>query len=338
MTSKEIIKDVIAFSSPQRIGLDFNEPHQDDIAWIPAARLKNPVYEHIKEWGYYEDELKEVPGFTGEVRRDAYGNIYGRLEEKTKGECIKGALQEGWQDLDSFNFPQYDESYESEVKQLLNDNKDKYLLGALSVAVFSTIRDLRRIDNVLMDVILEKNNVVKLLGKLEDLAIKLVKKAAQLGFDGVIVYDDWGTQTALLMSPELWREIFKPIYAKIVKEAHDQGLNFFVHSCGYVYDIIEDFIEIGVDVLQFDQPELLGTKKLSSEFGGRVTFWSPVDIQKVMATGDKAYIQNSAREMITNFGNFGGGFIAKDYPSWEDIDVKDEWAQWARDIFISEGV
>lgn len=338
MTSKEIIKDVIAFNSPQRIGLDFNEPHQDDIAWIPAARLKNPVYEHMKEWGYYENELKEVPEFTGEVRRDAYGNIYGRLEEKTKGECIKGALQEGWQDLDSFNFPQYDENYESEVKQLMNDNKDKYLLGALSVAVFSTIRDLRRIDNVLMDVILEKDNVVKLLSKLEDLAIKLVKKAAQLGFDGVIVYDDWGTQTALLMSPELWREIFKPIYAKIIKEAHDQALDFFVHSCGYVYDIIEDFIEIGVDVLQFDQPELLDTKKLSGEFGGRVTFWSPVDIQKVMATGDKAYIQNSAREMITNFGNFGGGFIAKDYPSWEDIDVKDEWAQWARDIFISEGV
>ncbi len=89
-------------------------------------------------------------------------------------------MQEGWQDLDSFNFPQYDESYESEVKQLMNDNKDKYLLGALSVAVFSTIRDLRRIDNVLMDVILEKDNVVKLLGKLEDLAIKLVKKNSSI--------------------------------------------------------------------------------------------------------------------------------------------------------------
>ncbi|QUI23308.1 hypothetical protein HZI73_13880 [Vallitalea pronyensis] len=337
MTSKQIIKDVIAFNSPARIGLDFNEPHQDDIAWILGAKLKHPQYEHLKEWGHYENELKEVPDFKGEVRRDSYGNIYGRLEEKTKGECIKGALQEGWHLLETYSFPEYDESYESEVKDILEENKDKYCLGALSVAVFSTIRDLRRIDNVLMDVILEKNHVIKLLSELEKLAIKLVRKSAQLGFDGVIVYDDWGTQNALLMSPELWREIFKPIYAHIAKEAHNQGLDFFVHSCGYVYDIIEDFIEIGVDVLQFDQPELLGTKNLAHDFGGRVTFWCPVDIQKVMATGEKSYIENCAKDMFTHFGRFGGGFIAKDYPTWEDINIKDEWAQWARDIFIREG-
>lgn len=338
MNTKQIIKDVIEFNLPKRIGLDFNEPHQDDIAWIPAVKLKNPTYEHRKEWGYYEDELKEVGDFEGEVRRDAYGNIYGRLEGKTKGECIKGALQEDWQHLESYELPHYDQSYESEVKILINKNKDKFLLGALPIAVFSTIRDLRRIDNMLMDVILEKEKVIELLNKIEKLIIILIRKVAELGLDGVIIYDDWGTQTALLINPKLWREIFKPIYARIAKEAHDLGIKFFVHSCGYVYDIIEDFIEIGVDVLQFDQPELVGIKKLSNKFGGRVTFWCPVDIQKVMAKGDKEYIQNNARKMIKYFGGFKGGFIAKDYPTWEDIDVEDKWAQWARAIFIKEGI
>lgn len=338
MNSKKIIKDVIEFNSPKRIGLDFNETHQDDIACVSAAKLKNPKYEHLKDWGQYKEELNEVPNFMGEVRRDPYGNIYGRLEEKTKGECIKGALQEGWQHLGAYDLPQYDERYEDEVKRLIDENEEKFLLGALPIAVFSTIRDLRRIDNLLMDVILEKENVIKLLSQIEELMIKLIRKAAKLGFDGIIVYDDWGTQTALLISPKLWREIFKPIYTRVIKEAHDLHIKFFVHSCGYVYEIIEDFIEIGVDVLQFDQPELVGIEKLANEFGGRVTFWCPVDIQKVMATGDKAYIQNNARKMVTHFGGFEGGFIAKDYPTWEDIDVKDEWAQWARDIFISESV
>ncbi|WP_304944142.1 uroporphyrinogen decarboxylase family protein [Vallitalea guaymasensis] len=336
MNSKQIIKDVIEFNSPKRIGMDFNKPHQDDIACISVTKLINPLYEHQKEWGYYEEALREIPDFQGEVRRDPYGNIYGRLEEKTKGECIKGALQEGWEYLDTYELPKYNEAYEEEVKSIISKNEDKYLLGTLSVAVFSTIRDLRKIDNLLMDVILEKDNVIKVLKKIEKLLLELIDKAGVLGFDGVIVYDDWGTQTALLINPVLWRELFKPIYARIVKEAHDKGLHFFVHSCGYVYDIIEDFIEIGVDVLQFDQPELVGINKLSDKFGGRVTFWSPVDIQKVMATGDKEYIQRSAEKMMTEFGSYGGGFIAKDYPTWEDIDVKEEWAQWARDVFLGK--
>ena len=337
MNGKEIIKQVIEFHSPSRIGLNFNKPHKSDIACIATARLKNPKYHHLKEWGYHENELKEVPGFKGEVRRCPYGNIYGRLEEKTKGECIKGALQDGWECLESYEMPEYDESYENELVGILKQNEDKFLLGGLSIAVFSTVRDLRKIDNLLMDVLLEEEEVLRLLGKVEKLALTLIEKAASAGFDGVIVYDDWGTQNALLVSPVLWRKIFKPVYAKLIKEAHDLGMKFFVHSCGYVYEIIEDFIEIGVDVLQFDQPELVGVEKLADEFGGRVTFWCPVDIQKIMATGDKTYIEDGARKMIRCFGKYRGGFIAKDYPTWEDIDIKEEWAQWARDVFIAEG-
>ncbi len=74
--------------------------------------------------------------------------------------------------------------------------------------------------------------------------------------------------------------------------------------------------------------------RLGREFGGRIAFFSPVDIQKVMQTGDKALIQAEARRMVELLGGFQGGFIAKDYPQWEAVDVKEEWAQWARDVFM----
>ena len=102
---------------------------------------------------------------------------------------------------------------------------------------------------------------------------------------------------------------------------------FFVHSCGYVYEIIEDFIDVGVDILQLDQPELMGVERLSREFGGRVTFWCPVDIQKIMVTGDRALIESNTEKMMDYFGHFKGGFIAKDYPQWEAVGVREEWAQ-----------
>ena len=49
----------------------------------------------LREWGAYPELLARVPGFRGEVRLDAYGNILGRLGGMTKGECVHGALQDG---------------------------------------------------------------------------------------------------------------------------------------------------------------------------------------------------------------------------------------------------
>ena len=334
MNSREIITRVIEFDCPCRIGLDFNEPNQNDIAWILSARLRNKEYEKFSEWGCYEEELQKLAGFKGEINKDPFGNVYGRLGGKTKGECVKGALQDSWDLLKNYKMPGYDESYERELAEILKQNEGRFLLAALPVAVFSTIRDLRGIENVLMDLILEKEMVVKCLENIESLSVDLIKKASALEFDGIIMYDDWGTQSSLMINPDLWREIFKPIYKRIVKATHDEEMKFFLHSCGYVYEIIEDFIEIGIDVLQFDQPELVGVEKLSKEFGGRVTFWSPVDIQKVMRSGNKLEIQQEANKMLQYFGKFKGGFIAEDYPSWEDIDVKEEWAQWARGVFM----
>jgi len=67
------------------------------------------------------------------------------------------------------------------------------------------------------------------------------------------------------------------------------------------------------------------------------TFYCPVDIQKIMQTGDRKLIEEGAREMMKLLGTTKGGFIAKDYPQWDAINVEEEWAQWARDIFINEG-
>ncbi len=114
-------------------------------------------------------------------------------------------------------------------------------------------------------------------------------------------------------------------------------MHMILHSCGFIYEIIGDLTGAGVDVLQLDQPALLGIERLSNEFGGKVSFYCPVDIQKAMQTQDKAIIQQEVRSMIKLLGAGGGGFIAKDYPQWDAIDVKEEWAQWARDVFINEG-
>ncbi|NSW92698.1 MAG: hypothetical protein HPY74_18985 [Firmicutes bacterium] len=281
--------------------------------------------------------MDKVPGFTGEVRQDALGNIIGRLNQKTNGEIIWGVLQEDWSALADYRIPPIDEAYRQTFRDTVAKSKERYVLAVLPISPFSTARNLRMLENFLADVLLEPENVESLLNIIVEAANKMIVDAAQWEADGICIYDDWGTQQALLISPKVWRQLFKPVYKRLIDITHEHGMKFFMHSCGYIHEIMEDMIEISLDVFQLDQPELHGVEKLADKFGGRVTFWCPVDIQKIMQTGDRRLIEETARKMIRELGRFEGGFIAKDYPSWEDIDVLPEWAGWARDVFLKEG-
>jgi hypothetical protein len=74
---------------------------------------------------------------------------------------------------------------------------------------------------------------------------------------------------------------------------------------------------------------------LASEFADRAVFYSPVDIQKVLPTGDRELIERRALEMCELFRKAGGGWIAKDYGAYSDIGIEKEWAHWAEDIIVA---
>jgi len=116
-----------------------------------------------------------------------------------------------------------------------------------------------------------------------------------------------------MINPDDWRRIWKPRYKRIYEAAHKFGLLTFLHSCGYIADILDDLIEIGLDVIQMDQQENMGLDLLGQRFGGRITFWNPVDIQHTMAHGSLDDIRAYCHKMVTSLGRREGGFIAKWY-------------------------
>lgn len=334
MTSKELIKRVIEYNNPPRLGFDFNPPHAKDIDWVTPCKFINKKYEDKLEWGDYPDIKARVPHFKGQVRYNLFGNIYGRLKNDSNGECIKGALEDDYDMVDTYEMPQIDMEYDKEVEAMDLKNSDKFILGSLPVSAFSTFRDLRLMDNALMDILAEPENTKKLLDKVLDVALEAVDLCAKNGLDGIIIYDDWGMQHATFISPVAFREFFKPMYKAIADKVHGYDMKLFVHSCGLVYEFMEDFIDAGVDVMQFDQPELTGSAVLAKEFGKRIAFHCPVDIQKVMATGDRKYIEETAKEMVDVFKAIGGGLISKDYPTWDSIEIDEQWATWGRDVIL----
>ncbi len=124
--------------------------------------------------------------------------------------------------------------------------------------------------------------------------------------------DDLGTQEALQMSPKMYREIFKPRHAKLFQYAHEHSkAAVFLHSCGAIYDVIPDLIEIGVDVLnpvQISSPNMQ-PEKLKKEFGDKLVFWGGgCDTQYFLPRASLTELQKHISENIKVFAK-GGGYV-----------------------------
>ncbi len=331
MTSKEIIRRLVDHDSPPRFGFDFSDRRYNDFGWAPGAKHFPKPKDPYASWGHHK-ELLELTGFSGEVCRDGYGNILGRFDGKTKGECIRGVLQ-SWDDFELFQMPKLDHSLRDELLSKNLAASDKYITAG-ACSLFSTLRDCRLMPNALADTVLEPEMVHAFLDKIASYWEEQISIIAGCGIDAIFTGDDWGTQDRTFISPESFAEIFKPYYKRLGDAVHNAGMKLFMHSCGDDYEIIPHFIEAGIDVFQFDQPDLYPSEVLANEFADKVCFYSPVDIQKILPTGDRELIEKRALEMTEIFRKVGGGMIFKDYPSYHDIGVDEEWATWAREVIV----
>jgi uroporphyrinogen decarboxylase len=118
--------------------------------------------------------------------------------------------------------------------------------------------------------------------------------------DALNFMDDWGSQRALLISPRQWREIFKPLYREYVEIAHRHGKYIFMHSDGYIADIIPDLVGLGVDALN-SQVFCMGVEELGSRFGGKITFWGEIDRQHLLPEATPAEIVEAVRRAHAAF-------------------------------------
>ncbi|MEI8093852.1 MAG: uroporphyrinogen decarboxylase family protein [Spirochaetales bacterium] len=335
MESREIIRRVLAREDAPRVGYRFRKPgYPNDILVLPSF---GSVSAGETEWGREPALARRVPGFAGQLKTDVYGNVWGRLDDLTKGECVLGLFEQDWEAADLWKPPALDLATRPTVDAALAGRNGRWAMGMLPGMPFSILRCLRGMENTLMDVLLEEDRVRAVVAQLTAHLLEHVDANADAGADAVYSGEDWGTQEALLVSPTTWRSLFGPAFRAVADRAHERGMAYVVHSCGYILEIIPDLLDAGVDVFQFDQPELVGVERLAREFGSRVTFWSPVDIQAVMPGGDRDLIEAEARLMLREFGRGGGGFIAADYTDWPSIQIPDQSAEWARQVFLNEG-
>ena len=188
--------------------------------------------------------------------------------------------------------------------------RDRYCYGMIHLALFERLHALRGMAERLHRLLHEPTEVRRLLDAIAGYTRELIRAWGELGADAVFLTDDWGSQTALMISPAMWRDFFKAYYASLFAEAHRFGMDVIFHSCGNVTAIVEDLIEVGMDVLDPVQPGAMDVELLARRFGGRVSFCGAIDLQQLLAHGTPQEVRHTVRRLIDTLGRpFGGGFI-----------------------------
>ena len=322
MDSREVVRRTIDFTGPERVARSFE----------PADFLSSGP---------------EIPNPAGEFRRtqgrewqriDEWGNTWARLDDTSKGEILHGALDDLAQ-VDTFQFPNLDDpAIYVNARRLFAEQPQLWHIGGIAGFSFSIARKLRRMEQYLMDILLEPEKIARLHDRIDEVIEAQVRQCAQAGADSIMIAEDWGTQTQLLISPRLWRQEFKPRFTHLCAYIHSLGMSLFMHSCGKMTAIIPDLIECGVDLLQFDQPRVHGIDYLAElQHANRITYWCPLDIQTTLQSQDAALIRREARLMIDRLWCGRGGFIDGYYSDNASIGLDPKWQEIASQEFAEYG-
>jgi uroporphyrinogen decarboxylase len=297
VTRQELVKQSIAFRNPNRVPVVYwnRDQHLGDVMLYhlslgpeghgdPAV---NAWDWSVNEWGYHLESLDD--GTMGHPMEPTWPEL------PPPGSIQPPLLRE-------------DERMAA-VPTFLDACGDRYRLASFDLSGFTVYTLLRGFENSMEDMAIEANGFASLLDGILQFEDDLMAMAARHGFHGIHFADDWGTQSGLMISPASWRRLFKPRYRRQFDHAHSLGLDVWFHCCGNLTEIAEDFYEIGVDVLNIAQPNVVDVETVSNRLRGRQCFMMPISYQTVSIQGTPNDIQVEAQRLYELLGAASGGFI-----------------------------
>ncbi len=277
---------------------------QSSSSWQLKISDENNHTSFVDEWGIRW------------VMPKKYGRYYDMSSHPLSGEKTLEEIENySWPD------PGNDQRFKGVKDKLCQlRNSTSYALlhgGALGAGMFELALWLRGFEDFYCDLITNPGRACALLDKIVDLKIQYWGKALEeFGeyVDIVVEWDDLGAQETSLISPPMYKKYIKPRHRKLfsaIKKASPKRIYIFLHSCGSIYDLIPDLIEVGVDIIN---PVQVGAKKmdpevLKREFGKDIVFWGGgIDTQKTLPYGTKQQIIDEVKRRIEEFSP-GGGFV-----------------------------
>ena len=306
-TSRQIVRKTLDFEKPSRI------PRQ---IWIlPWAEKKYPQTIDLLQ-NKYPDDILSSPAFYKKPLKvqgdrystghyvDEWGCKFSNPQEGIIG-IVKEPLIDKWEDLENFKPP---ESILDLDKEKINDfchNTDHFVLQGTVVRPFERLQFIRTMEKALTDLMEEPPELFQLIERIHSLYCREIEAWAQTDIDGICLMDDWGTQQGLIVSPEIFKNIFLPLYKDYAEIGRSHGKYVFMHSDGYISDVIQDLIEAGIHAIN-SQLFCMNIPELGKKFRGKITFWGEMDRQGILMNGSKNDVQEAVYYVWNHLYQEGG--------------------------------
>ncbi|MCL2813230.1 MAG: hypothetical protein FWD23_01375 [Oscillospiraceae bacterium] len=316
MNKREIIKKTIAHEPTEYV------PYSFDM----TSKISEAVYKwlsdsgRLAEDGFIGDYFQFVgagnpAGYAGENAgenryKDEFGCVWNH-DPKTReiGDCgnlYKPALDAP--SLDGYVFPvgAAPGRFDHLDERLVTVGGKYVVLGV--TGIFDIGWHLRGFENFLGDLADSENTFAEEVLELGAEYVCGVLSSAPPYIDGVRFGEDWGLQKGLMMAPSLWRKLLKPRLKRMYEAASGKGFDVLVHTCGDISEIIPDLAEIGVQVVNPMQPEVMDIHKIKREYGKYLSFYGGMGCQSTIPFGTVQNVADEVADRVKTIGK-GGGYI-----------------------------
>lgn len=236
---------------------------------------------------------------------DEWGCRFVNLERGIIGEVKEPMVQDDdWDDIRHIHIPEEWLTFDTDAVNRFCAASDKFVMAPACPRPFEQLQFIRGTASLYMDLLDMPPKMQDFLKRMQDFYCRLMTKWARTDVDGLKFMDDWGSQNSLLIHPQLWEEIFYPLYVEYIGIAKQYGKKIFMHSDGNTLPILPKLADAGLDAIN-TQLFCIGVPQLAP-LKGRITFWGEIDRQHLLPYGSLSDIDRAVEEVAGTLWADGG--------------------------------
>ena len=243
-----------------------------------------------------------------DVWQDEFGVQWNRAVDKDIGVVCNHAARLGA--LHLYRFPDPDDPRRwAKFPTARGETQDRFALANLGFSLFERAWTLVGMEDLLMAMVSDPGSVDSLLDAILEYNLAVIDRACSFAVDGMLFGDDWGSQSGVLMGPDLWRRFIKPRVREMYQAVRRKGKRVFIHSCGKVDELFPDLIECGLECFNPFQPEVMDVFDIKRRYGDRLCFYGGISTQKTLPYASPEQVREEVKRLLDVIGN-NGGYIA----------------------------
>ncbi len=278
-----------------------------------------------------------------QVADDSNRDIWGAHRKKVKtefgfyDEFATYPLEkvETLEDIKEYSWPQPEWWDFSDIRKVISDlnKKVEYNIRYRVGSVFETAWSLYGFEKFLLDFAMRPEFPIYMMERISQIHCKNLKsvleKAADM-IDIIYFYDDIAAQNSLMISPQMYEDYVKPFHSDIIKIAKEYDKPVMIHCCGAIYPLIEEFINMGINILNPIQPlsPNMDPETLARKFSGRIAFHGGIDIQQLLPNGSTDEVKSQVELNKKILGKNGGYILAASHHIQADTSIENVLAMY----------